>query len=363
MRSASSNDRGTSRLGRLVPLATGVFALALIAGGAGRAHTSSSPYQLGPEHRYVVGTIGPASRRRLAMSAWQGGVFTASTGEQVRVLVDDSYPDSQAEGQKWADYFASLLHGSELALLTAYVVTPDEMASFCGANALGCYGSNELAFMDETVDGVTPEDVARHEYGHHVAFNRSNSPWPAADTGPKRWASVMNVCKRTQDGTAFPGDEDVHYQQNPGEAWAETYRVLNELKAGATTFTWGLADGSFYPSATALRAAEQDVVSPWSTPVVSSFKGRFVRNGKKVWNVTVATPLDGELTISLAMPRGALDDVTAFAPDGHTVVAKGLWFSPTAKRATATVCGQRSLVLRVTQKGVLGRFTVKLTHD
>ena len=363
MRSASSNDRGTSRLGRLVPLATCALALALVAGGSGATSASQGSPQLGAEHRYVVGTIGPATQQKLAASAWQGGVFTASTGEQVRVLVDDSFADPIAEGQKWADFFASLLHGSELGALTTYVVTPDEMASLCGPNALGCYGSDELAFMDETVSGVTPEEVARHEYGHHVAFNRSNAPWPAVDTGPKRWASVMNICRRTQEGSAFPGDEGAHYSQNPGEAWAETYRVLNELKAGASTFTWGLADGSFYPTATALQVAEQDVVSPWSKPVVSSLKGRFVRNGRRVWKVTVATPLDGDLAVSLSMPRGALDDLTILASDGGTVLAKGLWFSPTAKRATATVCGQRALVLRVTQNGASGRFAIRVTHD
>ena len=63
------------------------------------------------------------------------------------------------------------------------------------------------------------------------------------------------------------------------------------------------------------------------------------------------------------MPRGALDDLTAYGPDGHTVLAKGLWFSPTVKRMTATVCGQRSLVLQVKQKGTLGRFAVRVTHD
>jgi hypothetical protein len=353
MRFASSDRRGTSRLGRLVPLGA-LVALALLAGGAGAVRSEhGGPAVRGAESRFVVGTLGPAERRRVAASDWQGGVFTASTGEQVRVLVDDSYPDPRSEGQKWANFFASLVHGSELGLLTAYVVTPDDMSD----------GSNQLAFMDETVAGVTPEEVAPHEYGHHVAANRSNAPWTAIDTGPKRWASVVNVCQRTQAGTAFPGDEDVHYRQNPGEAWAETYRVLNELTAGATSFTWSLVDGSFYPTSAALQAAAEDVASGWSAPVTGSFKGQFVRNGKKVWRVTVSTPFDGDLAVTLSMPRGALDDLTVFAPDGHTVLAKGLWFSSTAKRLTSTVCGERSLVVQVRQRGTLGRFALKVTHD
>ena len=56
----------------------------------------------------------------------------------------------------------------------------------------------------------------------------------SVDYGTKRWASYENVCARKiAAGVLFPGAEDVApYMLNPGEAFAETYRVLNEQKLG-----------------------------------------------------------------------------------------------------------------------------------
>lgn len=167
-------------------------------------------------HHSVDVTLGPREQQRLRTSACQGGSYPTSTGESVHVLVSESYSAIYAVGQRWADFFASLLRGSELGLVTVYVVTPDEMQELCGPDAL-------------------------------------------------------NVCVRAQQGSAYPGHEDDNYTQNPGEAFAEVYRVLNEVKRGATTFRWDLVGTSFYPDAVALQAAEQDVVSPGSHPSHSPF--------------------------------------------------------------------------------------------
>ena len=134
---------------------------------------------------------------------------------------------------------------------------------------------------------------------------------------------------------------------------------------GVTGFPWDIVDSSFYPDATALQAAEEDVTDPWTTSdvVTQSFHGRFLSGGKNTWKTTIATPLDGDFSLSLTMPRGALDDVTTFSPDGRTVLAKGLWASPTQKKIAMTICGQRSVFLRVTEKGLPGRFSLQVTHD
>ncbi len=313
--------------------------------------------------RAVTTRLAPAGARRLARAAWQGGTYTTSTGESVRVLVTDAYPDGYAVGQRWADFFASLVHGSELGLVTVYVVTPAEITGICGdPRAIGCYGSQQLAIVGETVYGVTPEEVARHEYGHHVAANRLNPPWRAVDWGPKRWASIANVCTRVQQGTAFPGDEDAHYEQNPGEGFAEVYRALNEAKAGATSFSWPIVDPAFYPDQAALQAAEQDVVAPWASTSTQAVKGRFVGNGRKPWILPVATELDGSLSVTLTLPRGALYDLTLLSADGRTVLAQGLWSGAAEKRLEYTVCGQRSVQLRVTRRGPAGAFSLQVTH-
>ena len=83
------------------------------------------------------------------------------------------------------------------------------------SRALGCYGDNELVMTDETAGGFEPEEIARHEYGHHVAFNRANPPWKPLESGPKRWASYARVCARTRAGTAYPGDQSLLYRLNP----------------------------------------------------------------------------------------------------------------------------------------------------
>ncbi len=127
----------------------------------------------------------------------------------------------------------------------------------------------------------------------------------------------MNVCLRTQQRTAFPGNEDVNYTLNPGEAFAETYRVVNELRAGATSFSWSLVDNSFYPSEAALDAAERDVATPWTVPVTQQVRARFTGR-RKSWKMKVSTPLDGNLTVSLKFARGGLHDLEVLSADGKT---------------------------------------------
>ena len=81
---------------------------------------------------------------------------------------------------------------------------------------------------------MTPQEVVRHEYGHHVAANRLNPPWSAADWGPKTWATDQGICALAAAGTAFPGNESDHYELNPGEAWAESYRIFADQRGDAT---------------------------------------------------------------------------------------------------------------------------------
>lgn len=157
---------------------------------------------------------------------WFERVYTASTNEQVDVSVSPSYPADQPIGQRWADFFAALPHGPELARLEAYVAPLSELQAICGGSAVGCYGDDQLIVTNEPALGFAPEEVARHEYGHHIALNRSNAPWPALDWGPKHWATAARICPRVRWNSAYPGDESLLYKLNPGEAFAEAYRVL-----------------------------------------------------------------------------------------------------------------------------------------
>ena len=200
----------------------------------------------------------------------------------VNVFVSDSLPLETPE--KWAEFIAKLTHGSEISQLDSRLATLAEVQDLCGGNALGCYGQDEMISLGETFpEETTPEEVVRHEYGHHVAAHRQNTPWLALDWGTKHWASAANVCARAARNEAFPGDGGRNYSRNPGEAWAETYRLMDERKNGITTATWPIIAPSFFPDEAALVAAERDVLQPWTARKTTTFRRTFGKSTKKVW--------------------------------------------------------------------------------
>jgi hypothetical protein len=250
---------------------------------------------------------------------------TASAGATVRV--SPTYPPDT--GPRWAAFFASLIHGDELSALSAYIATPNEIGDICGGSALGCYGRDRLYVSDDAIDGVPAVDVAAHEYGHHVAYNRSNAPWSAIEWGTKRWATVMGICARVANATATPGDEGSEYTFNPGEGFAESYRVLNGYGVGE----WSVVDTSFRPSSEALEALRADVLVPWTQPTTETIRVRF--GSRRVWTRTLTTPLDGTLTVHL---RGR--GVTAQLLSGGRLIARGASMEH-------EICGERTFTLRL----------------
>ncbi len=346
--------RGGRRL--LAAAALGlVLAIAATGGRTSAPSEPTRPLARGIPHADIAPSPARVAR---AATTWSGGPTTASTGDVVTVYVSPSLPPELGTAQTWADFIAGLVHGPELSKLTAFIAPLDEIPDMCGDYALGCYGSNQMAAMGETEYGITAAEVVRHEYGHHIAWNRLNAPWTAVDWGPKNWASTANVCRRAADGTAYPGDEGDHYVLNPGEAWAETYRLLDEQKAGATGSGWQLIDPSFRPDDLALQAAERDVLQPWATAPRAAFKHRFTKKGKRVWSIPISTPLDGDLAVSISLPKGGIHEVKLVDGTSKKTLATGLWSSTTTKRITTQVCGARSLVLKITQRGAYGRVLV-----
>lgn len=303
----------------------------------------------------------PADSSHRAGLLWASRITTAS-GETVAVNVSDRLPEPDTVGRRWAEFLAALPHGPELGLLEVVVVDPTELASECGGGALGCYGQDRLVIPADAVDGTAPEEVARHEYGHHIAAHRANPPWRAIDWGPKHWASATSTCSRVATGAVFPGNEDDQYGLNPGEGFAEAYRVLVERDAGIANSRWSLVSGLFFPDQAALDAIRRDVSQPWTGPTSRVVRVRFGRKLPRVRTMQLSTPLDGDVTVDVALPSGSLHDVALIAPDGRTVLARALWNGSRTKRLAATVCGQRSLTVRVTQRGLPGAATVRVTH-
>ena len=303
-----------------------------------------------------------AGRLARAAASYRGGPITTSTGETVDVRVSDALPVETATPEAWAEFLAHATHGPELAQLTAYIVTFDEVQEICGTRALGCYARDQLVAPGELAFETTPEEIVRHEYGHHVAAHRLNDPWPAIDWGPKRWASAASVCSRVTRNEAYPGNEGSNYARNPGEAWAEVYRLMDERKAGVTTATWPIIAPSFFPDEDDLAAAEQDVVQPWAGLRSKLVTKTFGKRTARTWWISLSTPLDGSIRVSATVPgTGGSIEVALVGADRQTVLRRAQWVSQRVKRLDTSICGQRSAFVRVTQKGLVGRVRVSVT--
>jgi hypothetical protein len=295
--------------------------------------------------------------RHLAGASWAGGTYPVPGGGTVTVFVSTTYADPDAVAQKWASFFGGLPHGSEISLVRVYVAPLDEVEAMCRSDqALGCYGAEQLVVVGDESAGIAATMVAAHEYGHHIAANRSNAPWSALDWGTKRWASTVGVCGRVAGGTAFPGDEGAGYSLNPGEAFAETYRVLTETGGAPGAFAWPIVDPSFEPDAAALAAVRADVLEPWTGPSVATIRGRFA-GASRSWTRSIATPLDGDARIRVS----PVEELTLAASDG-TVLARSHWDGSGGKEVDFRVCGQRSLRLRVSRATAGPRFTLRVSR-
>jgi hypothetical protein len=343
----------------LCALAT-IIAAAWLAGAPGDGSGRLRDARFAAPHG-LTADAGRAPARKRRSLAWRGGPLVSASGEQVTVYVSDAYPPELVSPQVWADFFAGLIHADELRHATIKIAPPSQVAEFCGPYALGCYGGDELVVGGDVVDGVTPEEIARHEYGHHVAAHRTNPPWLALDWGPKRWATTEDVCRRAAARTAFPADSGDNYRLDPAEAFAEAYRAANEMRAGIP-FGWGLVDGSFYPDAAALEAVAQDVGAPWSAPTRQTLSRRFTAKGPRRLLVPVTLPLDGEVVVDLRVPAGRLDELELVTADGRRVLARGLWSAKTTRRLTYVACGVRPAAVRITRKGPPGRIDLTVSR-
>ncbi|HEX4527367.1 MAG TPA: hypothetical protein VH108_11580 [Gaiellaceae bacterium] len=300
----------------------------------------------------VVALVLPA-----AAFAWDGTYPTGdAAGTSIHIVVSDTYPVDQALPQSWATYFGSIPHGPELSSLTLSLMPLAALESrkYCGSAALACYDpTNDTMYAapDDQLDEPPAMEIATHEYGHHIANSRSNAPWVAEDYGTKRWSSYENICARAAAGTASPGDEGLAYSQNPGEAFAESYRVLALTDLGLTPSSWDIVDQSFYPDATALQLLQEDITSPWTGPTVHHVHGSFGNGATRT--IAVQSTLDGTFLARLQAPSQARLKLELYS--GSTLVARG----KTSVRFE--ICGQRTLTLKVRRLSGHGAFTVDVS--
>jgi hypothetical protein len=303
----------------------------------------------------VLSTSTPRSLQ--AVAEW-GGPTVATDGETVNIFFSDSYPVDQARAQQWADFMTSLVHGPEIATVAIHLLTLAEVQRACGGQALACYFPR-TATIDAPADDPALDTYAKgilaHEYGHHIAASQTNPPFASIDYGTKRWASYENVCSRAFDGDLYPGAEDQrHYMLNPGEAFAETYRVLNEQKLGLPLEAWDIVSTSLYPDPTALTLLEQDILTPWT--VNTSRKVTAKLTGKiRTRTYNVSTPYDGTVTV---VPRqSGTEKVSLLLLSAGSAVKTSAFKHAAGASLSTTVCGERAFKVRVTLPGPVKKTT------
>ena len=300
-----------------------------------------------------------------APPGFNGGTYTATaTGEQVRIFSAPDYATDPTFNQRWADFVASLPHGPEISTVTIYLAPLARVGSVCGAHTLGCYSPDDQVIFtsgDDVPERASAQSILAHEYGHHVAQSRLDTPWPAEDYGTKRWSSYENVCARSRQGSLFPGDEADHYKFNSGEVFAETYRVYVEQKLGLPASPWLAVDTSLQPDAKALELLGQDITDPWTGPSVSSHTASFRPYTGDARTFRFSTPLDGVLTLTLRGPAGASYDARLFDPSGRHLLQETTLGSRPVKTIRYLVCGERAFELRVARTRGFGSFTLEIS--
>ncbi len=298
-----------------------------------------------------------AARSLQAIAEW-GGPTVATDGETVTIYFSDSYPVDPVRAKQWADFMTSLVHGKEISTVAIHLVTPAEVQRQCGGQALACYyppTATIYAPADDPAPDTSAKGVLAHEFGHHIAASGTNPPFVSVDYGTKRWASYENVCSRTFDGDLYPGAEDArHYMLNPGEAFAETYRLLNEQKLGLPQESWDIVTTSLYPDPTALSLLEQDVLSPWKVNTSRNLTAK-LSTKVRTRTYTVRTPYDGTLSIVSRQSGGAKVSVSLLS--GGSIVKTSSFRKASGALLSTTVCGERSYKVRVTLPGTVTKTT------
>ncbi|MGE5273492.1 MAG: hypothetical protein ACM3QU_07000 [Verrucomicrobiota bacterium] len=336
-----------------------VIGVLLAAGGTGVAAAQPAA----PTHAYGARSNSAVVAARLAQapSGFTGGAVTAADGEQVAVYVQNELAAADpSAARRWADMVTSLVHGPEIATIQIYVASLDRVQQTCGAQALGCYANNRLIAVASDLPGITARAVLTHEYGHHVAESSDNAPWPAVDYGPKRWATAVGVCNRTASGELAPGDEGSRYTLNPGEAFAEDYRLLNERRLGLPETFWGVVDQRFYPDQAALDAVALDVTNPWRGPTTSTFTSSFTPRATGR-GFRIATPLDGTFRVTLASPANTSFTLRVVDPSSGSQLGSSTG-AGRVKAVETSVCGQRTLQVQVKRQRGSGSFSLAVAR-
>ena len=306
----------------------------------------------------------PGHARASAAAGGFSHLYRAADGSRVEVETSASIGDTPATrvaAQGYVDFLAGRLHGPELSLLRIFIGPPAEINSDCGGaeGVLACYSRGEQRMYvpdrDPGDGGPFTRDYAlTHEYGHHIAGNRSDYPFPALNYGAKYWSSYEHVCAGAENGLYFPGNQGVHYFQDPGESFADAYAHLHYPDV-----LWQFAAG-LRPDAGAFAAIRRDVLTPWKRQVRRTLSG-FLGVGRDARSFNLGVALDGVVQLKLHGPPGSSFDLE-IRDRHHRLItrsrARGSTDATSALVCRAAGVGSATARLRVLRRGGAGRFTV-----
>jgi hypothetical protein len=306
-------------------------------------------------------------------------VFPVLGGEHV-TMSSAYYTDAQM--QSIADVLGGLVHGQEMNTLSVYVASPDEITGICGSGALACYAPSisemVVSGVDGSASGVPRDYTIAHEYGHHIANNRDNSPWTAIETGAKRWATYEHVCQGTRQGQLYPGDEGSHYWDNPGEGFAETNAHMN---FPGVSVPWGYSE-LLQPSQASMAKLRADITTPWTGPSTVTWDGSMWPSRHNPAEHRFSTPLDGQVEIRLSGPAGSNYDLYLLGPKVNAekrarkrhdrrsrhrkvrvrrVIDRAVT-GDSQEQIDLGVCGQSSIQVEVRRVSGSGPFSVSVTR-
>ena len=267
-----------------------------------------------------------------------------------RIIESAGLPAAPALDAAWQRFFMSLPHGRELDSLTVVLAPPDEVSRRCGADADGCYrGLLRQMVIPGTVnpDDSYVADIARHEYGHHLAAQGANAPFDPS-LGTKRWFTHERICARLRSGE-LSGSESASYATSAAEGFAEAYRVT----AGGSPHLW-IVDAALFPGPGARRAILADVRHPWTGGRERRFTGRLTRR-RPERTLELRVPLDG--TVRVEVTGSARLRPALVLADRSRVLAHARGAARRA-RLRYVDCGQRELRLTVRARAGSGRYAV-----
>lgn len=314
--------------------------------GATRTAAVRGPASSGPRD-VVFGMPSPTAASISASASTSSYPVNDGSGATITIAVTaacQSYCNA-ADPQPIADFVGTLIHGFEIDLLTVQLDTPLQLEFDCGFGAQACYysGQNKVILSGNDTpgpDGASRDFVLAHEYGHHVAQHRENpAPFAAAiDWGSARWSSYEHVCQQRRAGALFPGDEGIHYYEDPGEAFAEAF-AHNRFPDAQVRWKW---PPSLKPSAGAFRAIQRDTLDPWAGRTSFVVSGRVPAGKGGAAVESFRTPLDGTVSLRPSGLRRHRYQLSLRSPAGR-VLRTSRHGLDLHHQLDFTVCGQSRL--------------------